>query len=268
MATWKVFIDDSADQHKTEFVVAGVFIARIPQWAKFQRKWNQALRNPPRIKHFHGKELRRLDGQFRQFRNQELWPDGSGGIAANAKKDSLHDVINNSDIVGFGIGVYVENYERVRQSHPHGKTFMAKDAFEYVLQAAIYEATKLIVEESDGAARVAFVSDLSNKARRYTEVFADWKVKNPKTARYMLGISHLDDEKWPGLQAADMAATTVKDVFSANLNKRQVDLETEFPLRNRFKKIGNIDEAYHLAMLNSQSIRESEIETNDGKRSI
>jgi Protein of unknown function (DUF3800) len=268
MATWKVFIDDSADQHKTEYVVAGVFIGRIPQWAKFQRKWNQALRNPPRIKHFHGKELRRLDGQFRQFRDPQLWPDKTGRVAANAKKNSLHDVINNSDLVGFGIGVYIEDYERVRQTHPRGKVFMPKDAFEYVLQSAIYETTKLIVQESDGAARVAFVSDLSNKAPRYTKVFADWKMKNPKTARYMLGISHENDEAWPGLQAADMAATTVKDVFAAALDKHRVFLEKDFPLHKRFKKIGKIDEAYHLEMLRVQSIRESEVRSDDGKRSI
>jgi len=213
MATWKVFIDDSADQHKKDFVVAGIFVGRMPHWAKFQKEWNQTLRKPPRIKHFHGKEWRTLNGEFRQFRDDKLWPDRSGGIAANAKRDALHEVINNSNIVGFGIGVYIENYERVRQSHPRGKTFMAKDAFEYVLQSAIYETTKLIVEESDGAAKVAFVSDLSNKAARYTQVFADWKEQNPKTAHHMLGISHFDDEKWAGLQAADMAASMVKDVL-------------------------------------------------------
>jgi hypothetical protein len=83
----------------------------------------------------------------------------------------------------------------------------------------------------------------------------------------MLGISHFDDEKWPGLQAADMGASMVKDVFAASRSRRPV-LEEEFPLRSRFEHIGHCDETYHLSMLEAQSIRESEARTHDGKRHI
>jgi hypothetical protein len=46
MAFEKVFIDDSTDQRKEQFVVAQVFVAKLATWQKFQRKWNQtAARN-------------------------------------------------------------------------------------------------------------------------------------------------------------------------------------------------------------------------------
>jgi hypothetical protein len=168
-------------------------------------------------------------------------------------------------IFGCGVGVKIPDYEHVRATHPRAKSFLAKDAFEYAIQAIIYEiATKVI--EIDKRARVAYVSDDSNKATRYTEVYTNWKVANPKTAKFMLGISHFDDEKWPGLQAADMAASTVKACFDEFLVMGET--LTDFPLRRRFYRIATVGEKYLLSMLNHQSRRDAESIHHDGTTSV
>jgi Protein of unknown function (DUF3800) len=258
MALWKVFIDDSADQHREKYVVAGALIGNLKTWQQFQRKWNRTLRDHPRINYFHGKELRTLKGEFLQFRDEQLWPKPSGSIAANAKRDALYALIEQSGLIGCGVGVGIQDYERIRASHRRGKTFMAKDAFEYVLQATIYEITKTI-KENDPVAQVAFVSDDSNRAKTYAEVYTKWKNANPISARSMLGISHLDDKKWPGLQAADMGAASVKMVFEEYFSTGKKEMN--FPLASRFYRMANIDEGYILAMLDNQSVRESEHNT-------
>jgi hypothetical protein len=140
VAFWKVFIDDSADQKKEEFVVAGIFIGKLPAWQTFQRAWNKTCRQTPRIRYFHGKELSRLDGEFRQFRDKSVWPERTGSVAANAKKEALQAVIKAAPIVGFGMGLYVPEYEKIIATHANAKTYLGKDAFEYVLQVAMYRA--------------------------------------------------------------------------------------------------------------------------------
>jgi hypothetical protein len=256
MALWKVFIDDSADQKKKQFVVAGMFVGRLKEWHSFQRKWNKKCRENPRIQYFHGKELRSLSKQFAQFQDKSKWPDKTGIIAANAKRDALRKVIHDSGLVGLGLGLYVPLYETFRASTPLARRLMGKDAFEYILQAVFWETTKHIIEV-DERAKVAFVSDLSNKSPRYIRVFNAWKKANPNTAKHILGIDHLNDERWPGLQAADMAASSVKTVFEEHLatGKKIKD----FPLAERFYKMGNIDETYIRAMLKHHASTERQV---------
>lgn len=261
MAFWKVFIDDSADQHKKKFVVAGIFVAKLATWQKFQKKWNQECRNVPRIKYFHGKELRSFSGEFRQFLDKKKWPGSTGGDAAYAKRDRLRDVVESFPIAGFGVGLYVPVYEEIRASEKDSHRYLGKDAFEYILQVGMYRAARQI-RQFDKNAKIAFVSDNSNKAPRYTKVYAAWSKANPNTARHLMGIAHLNDEHWPGLQAADMAASIVKDMFERHQGSEESVLPyvEEIPLLDRFFRIDNINKAFHMEMLSNQSSIERTID--------
>jgi hypothetical protein len=158
-------------------------------------------------------------------------------------------------LIGCGVGVRIPDYKEVRATHPRAKTFLGTDAFEYALQAIIYETNKSI-KEHDRLAKVAFISDDSDLADRYTLVYNRWKAANPKSAKSMLGIDHADDRTSAGLQATDLAASTVKKVFDDFFLRGISD--ADYPMRKRFYRIANVGRKYLLTMLENQSVRDSE----------
>ena len=254
---WKAFLDDSADQKREKFMVAGCLFGKKQDWNAFNKEWRNALHAEPRIEYFHGKELSQLDGEFAQFRNPVMWPKPTGSEAANKKRDLLRAVIEGqSGLVAFGCGILVPEYHRVRESHPRGKVFLAKDAFEYVLQLVIDRAAKTIAE-IDSKAKTAFISDDSERAPVYSQVYVNWKETNPQAAKSMLGIAHLNDEKVYGLQAADMAATVVNGSY--HLLEKSSDAQTGFPLEARFWRIEVHRENNLVRMLNKQPLHQSEM---------
>ena len=253
---WKAYLDDSSDQRREKFVVAGCLFGSKASWSAFNKEWRKALHSDPCIQYFHGSELRRLEGEFAQFRNPVKWPKPSGSEAANMKRDLLRSVIERQDsLVAFGAGVLVPEYRAVRDSHPRGKVFLAEDPFEFVLQLMIDRVAETIAG-IDKKARVAFVSDDSSRAAVYAQGYTNWKERNPQTAKSMLGIAHLDDEKIYGLQAADMAASVVKGSYESL--EETSGLFTGFPLESRFWRIEVHRKENLLNILEAQPLHPSE----------
>jgi hypothetical protein len=253
---WKVCLDDTCDEKRQDYICAGSLVGTNDGWNRFNKEWRRALKSPPSIDYFHGKEVPKLSGQFAQFRNKGLYPDPAGMDAAVAKRALLQQVIKDSSLVAFGVGVLVPEYNRIREEHPRGKTFMAADAFEYILQELVYRTAKTIVEYALDV-KISFISDRSNRSPVYELVYEKWKKSNPTTAKSMLGISHEDDEKHYGLQAADMIASSVNRVYRSHLKDGTVP--DDYPLNEVFWRIGRIDEDYLLKMLGHQSERKSEL---------
>ena len=252
---WKAFLDDSADEKREKFVVAGCLFGAKTSWSAFNKEWRKALHDAPRIEYFHGKELRQLDGEFVQFRDPVRWPKPAGSEAANKKRDLLRGVIERqSALLAFGTGILVPEYREVRGSHPRGKIFLAEDPFEYVLQLVIDRAAETIAG-IDSRARTAFVSDDSSRAAVYSKVYTNWKEKDPQTARSMLGISHFTNKIY-GIQAADMAASVVKGSYEAleEGNERPMG----FPLESRFWRIEVHRKENLLTTLETQPLHPSE----------
>lgn len=113
-------------------------------WSAFHRKWNRTLRKTPRIKHFHGKEFSVLGGEFYQFKDPIKWPKPEGSKAATAKRDELVRLVEESQLIGCGVGIRIPDYNEVRQSHPRAKTFRGTDAFEYALQEIVHQTTHAV----------------------------------------------------------------------------------------------------------------------------
>lgn len=151
---WKVFIDDSADAERKKYVLAGALVGRKQAWHDFEKRWKRTLRNEPKIGYFHGKEISDLSGEFAQFKDKDKWPKPTGSIAANAKRDALRKVVEDSKLVAIGVGVLVEDYYKVKASHPLGATHMAKDVYEWTLQNIIMQ-TAAAIRKVDDNARIA-----------------------------------------------------------------------------------------------------------------
>jgi hypothetical protein len=230
-SAWKVYIDDSADQDRKRYVLGGALIGRKTDWHTFEKKWDKALSKAPAIPYYHGKDLRRLEGAFAQFRDEIAWPRPTGSEAANAKRDKLRSLIEESPLVAIGVGVLVPDYDKVKASHRLGPTHMSTDVFEWTLQSILMQ-TVATINKVDKDARIAFISDQTNKALRYESVFSDFKKKNPRSAPSMLSLVHLDDEKSAGLQAADMISSVVKGVYDDRFNRGEINENT--PLLGEF----------------------------------
>lgn len=254
--SWKICLDDTCDEQRKDFLCVGALMGRKQGWNDFNKEWRKALCRHPAIDYFHGKDLPKLQGPFVKFRAKQFYPFPTGMDAAVAKRTALQKAIEDSSLVGLGIGVLLPEYNRIRERHPRGKTFMAKDAFEYVLQELVYRCT-ITIAEHDPTAQVSFVSDKSDHSAVYEILYDKWKQSNPKTAAFMLGISHEDDKAHFGLQGADMVASAVNRIYRSHLKDGTVP--EEYPLSEAMWRISRIDENYLLTMLGPPIIKQRRV---------
>lgn len=88
--------------------------------------------------------------------------------------------------------------------------------------------------EVDPKAEVAFLSDSSEKAVRYTEFYLGFKKKNPVIAKRMVGIAHSDEEHCYAIQSADLIAAEAKKcydvIFETGKKVREVPLLEKFTM--------------------------------------
>lgn len=208
----RAYIDDSADGTRQKYVIATAVVGNLRQWRELDKQWKGILKTKPQIKYFHSKEWCRLLGEFRQFTDCEKWPKPRGGEAANAKRDALLLCLEKSALIAIAVAVLIPEYKRVRDTDPRAKLYFSEDAYDSALQS-LFSLTAKAIRDLGVNQQVGFVSDRSDKASHYARLYADFKEKNPKISGFMRGIAHLDDKKWPGLQAADLCANIAKTTF-------------------------------------------------------
>jgi hypothetical protein len=209
----RVFIDDSADQRKEKFVLAAGLLGTHGEWSRFNKQWKATLHQSPAIRYWHSKEWRSLSGEFAQFRDPVKYPKPEGGKAADRKRSALVNVLEGSPVRAVVVAVLAKDYERMRGRHIEARKYFRDDLYECALQSVVYECS-VEVRDSDPSPCVAFVSDTSSRSEVYARVYAGFLERNPKIAQIMRGLVHLDDKKWPGLQAADLVAHVVNQQFA------------------------------------------------------
>lgn len=242
---FRLWFDDSKDERSEKYALAGGLIGGGKDWREFEKKWKACLKSGPSIKWFHSKEYRSLSGEFRQFQDKDKWPKPAGGQAADAKRASLKGVIEESGVVAICIAVLIQDYRKIREADPRAAEYFRPDPYEGALQSIIFESAKAI-RRIDPKSCIGYVSDLSNQAPLHTELYIDFKKKNPDIAEAMRGLSHLDDKKWPGLQGADIVAHIGNQIFKNLWDKPASErMLTSLPeLESRFYKIANWDLNY------------------------
>jgi hypothetical protein len=169
------------------------------------------------------------------------------GSGANLKRRSLVGVLEESPLTAVVVAVLVPDYERVRV-HSAVRRYLRDDVYECTLQSIVYECAREMRESEDPKACVAFISDLSNRSEIYTRVYSGFKERNPTIATVMRGLVHLDDKKWPGLQAADLIAHSVNRQFSKWDGVTQIERPLG-ELNRTIKRIAYWNEDYMYAVL-------------------
>jgi len=245
----RAYFDDSYDGRHELFAIAGGVIANHSRWTGFQRAWKKALHAAPRIEYFHAKEWRRLNGQFFQFREDGKWSD-EGKSRADEKRDKLIQVIRDYKVVGLGVGVLIKDYNAIREAHPRAAEYFASDPYEGALQSFVFESAAAVRLVQPGDV-IAYVSDDSNRADVYTRLYYEFKKKNPSIAPMLRGISHLDNTKWAGLQAADIVANMLNQEFKrfAELPPEQRQLDELLEGSGFIFKVAHWDKKYMCQVL-------------------
>ena len=210
----RTYIDDSKDETQQKYFIAAALVGSHDEWGHFNREWKRVLRISPRIKYFHAKEWRGLDGEFRQFRDPDKWPRPKGGEAADEKRNSPRDVIEKSRILQVAVTVSVPVWNQVRNSHPEVAKFLGDDPYVAALQSVFFELA-CDVKDYHKKNRIGFVCDDEEKADFYRKAYKDFRKHNPTVAKVMNpGLLSLDDKVVPGLQAADMTANFVNTLHA------------------------------------------------------
>jgi hypothetical protein len=199
------FIDDSKDALEAKFFVAAGVVGLKEDWNIFNKRWAKVLSEAPSIEYFHAIEWRGFRKQFAQFRENGRVTEQSIALA-NAKRNALLDVIRNAQITGFSVTVDVEAWKRVKLDHPRPKV-IEENPYKTALQELIFVIAKQLQAEQH---KIRFVCDHDERADVYQQVYSNFRLKNPETAKKIArSLLFVQDEASYGIQAADLIAHAI-----------------------------------------------------------
>jgi len=217
---YRTFIDDSADERKQIVMVAGALMGTHKQWGAFSREWRRRL-SKDRLKYFRSTEYRSLTGEFYRYRDPVRYPKPHGSEAARGLRDDLDLVIKKHDLLGVASVIPLAMFNEVVASE--GLTYRFNpDPFSAAMQTVMRECAILARDTllGDGNNRVAFVCDDGPDAKNQTAAYCDFKNKNTSIQETIGGIVHLDDKKWPPLQAADVVASIAREMATEYIDNQ------------------------------------------------
>jgi hypothetical protein len=205
------YIDDSADEKHKTVAVAGAFLGNHKQWKKLVREWRARLRGEG-IRYFRSTEYYSLRGEFERYRDPVKYPKPKGSEAAKSFRDDLESIIKESGIRGFAHCIPLEMYQEVRDSVAMAADVFPTDAFEVALQSLIRDCAKEFKQLYGDRHKLAFMCDEGPSSARIGEAYRAFKALNPDFSDMIGTLIFGDDKRFPQLQAADMMASTGKEI--------------------------------------------------------
>ncbi len=242
------FLDDSADQRQEKVVIYAGFMGTATYWDELGVSWKKILRKH-RIQYFHSTECRSLTGEFARFYSSANYPKPAGREAANKIKAVLKGIIERVGVTGVAVGVLVPDYAEVL-AMPEAQGKLNPDPSELAFQSVMFECAKA-VRKIGANNKVTFVCDNSTRADRLSAIYREYREKNPKTAKMIGGLTHLDDKECPPLQAADLMAHLAHDLLLDKINSGNNPQLQE--LRGSVRLVAYLDKKYILSVLEAQT---------------
>jgi hypothetical protein len=210
---YSVYIDDSADEKQQILMVAGALIGTIKQWGEVRSQWKRRLKRDG-LDYFKSSEYSTLHGQFAVFRDPVKYPKPKGSEAARTLRSDLEKILKRHSIIGVAtvlpLAVYRDVINRVGVADR-----LNPDPFSFTMQCSMRECALLVKDwptKKDKLHQLAFICDDSPNSPMLAQAYAGFKHKNLSIQDMLQGFSHLDDKKWPPLQAADMTASLGREL--------------------------------------------------------
>jgi hypothetical protein len=163
---------------------------------------------------------------------------------------ALIKVIKDSQITGFSVTVDVDAWNRVKSDHPNPKV-IEENPYKTALQELIYVIAKQLRHKQH---KIRFVCDHDNRASIYQQVYSNFRLKNPETAKKIArSLSFAHDEDSYGIQAADLIAHAINQTHQQyGLSGRNEAPSEE--LADLMSGVHVWDYDYGMAVLNAQTI--------------
>jgi len=192
---YQAFCDGSKGQQSGRILLLSALVHTVTGWEKFTEGWEAVLAEKPAIEHFHMREARKLDGNFRGWKS----------IDRDLKIIALTEVVLRHEPHAISVWVSADAYNAtIRQVAPSDLRHVFFLAFQAIMQSvAEYQIYRTISIPAD------FVFDeegeIGNEALIWYPMI---KHATPPPINALLGATPVfrhDEEVLP-LQAADLVA--------------------------------------------------------------
>lgn len=200
------YLDDSSDRYQERVVVSGSLIGTRDDWTKFRKLWTAKLKEHG-IAYYKTAEWRGLRGEFRRFQSERNYPKPLGREAADEIRAELEEIVENSRIGGVGVVIPVPVFAEVSSIPELKEKLGPTNAYQLALQTIFVRSVDQM-NTVPGNHKIAFVHDDGSDCDLLEATYRAFKRKNPRSAKYVVGFSCLDDKLHPPLQGADMVANT------------------------------------------------------------
>lgn len=192
---YKAYCDGSKGHKPGKILLLSALVHTVTGWEKFAGEWELALAEKPSIKHFHMREARKLEGNFKGWKATDR----------DLKVMSLSEVVLHNEPHAISVWVSADAYNAtIRAVAPSDLRHVFSLAFQGIMQTvAEYQIYRNISIPTD------FVFDeegeIGNEALMWYPMI---KHAVPSEVRALLGATpafRKDEEVLP-LQAADLVA--------------------------------------------------------------
>jgi hypothetical protein len=250
-------VDDSSQHEK--YTLACALVGDQDVWNRVYNEWVDVLDAAPVIGYFTSKDWRNRKGEFAQFNDTTKYPEPTGREAADRKRNELKKIIESSSLQAIVVAVFLPEYERVKARYPNEVArYFGKGPFEAAFLSLMFECGKEIVKFPEHSGLV-FLCDEDQNAPQHVQLYLGFKEKNPRTAKILAGIGHMDDRWNPGIQAADLVASVANMLLYDYLE------EGKFPdpipqMDSTFYRVAAFREDYALGLLKHNGVSVPEIE--------
>jgi hypothetical protein len=239
------YLDDSKDQNQSKIVVSAGFYGTKDDWVKLRVAWKKRLKEDG-LDYFKTSEYKSLTGEFSKFRTA-AYPPPKGREKAMQIRSDLKQIFKRiPGIQGVGVVIPLDDYGRVCE-RPEAQDVFVADPYRRALEGVLLDAVKLIRQKS-GQNVVAFVHDDDQDFDRLRQIYNEFKILNPKTAKFMAGFQSLDDKLHPPLQMADMMANLTLGVGLEWLETGRTPSKLK-EMEENIRFIGAWNEHYMLSLL-------------------
>lgn len=222
----RAYCDESYDDKHRVYSVAG-YVAKDREWNKLSRNWkNRNLKDG--IDCFHATDCEHGTRDFAHLSKEQRIK----------LKSDLITIIDEREIAGFGIAIFIEDFNAVKDRSEKAKRLLEGSPYFLCLQFLVGDISARLNDEGINS-RVPYMFDrhdeFSGKAKiLYEEV----RQKNPSYAPRMGTLKYGDKRKYVPLQVAD---NLVYETMKLLLNQKYDATRPERIAMTRMKpKIGSI----------------------------
>ncbi len=207
LAVLRVYCDESYDKEHRVYAMGG-YIGRDRHWNKLSRLWrNRCLRDG--VPYFHAADCEDGRDVFQRLDKEKR----------NALKRDLIELAGKwrGEIVGFGMAVYISDYDKVRTSSPKAAFAMPEKHYFFCFEALLGQiCQELNSLEFTGAPAYIFdqQEEFSGRAKQSFDLL---KLEKPELGARMGSLSYQDKRRFVPLQVADNLAY---EVMKGLLNQR------------------------------------------------